>query len=170
MEFACKTKSLNSEEESGRDSENLILEKKAFRNLKKTYDKFHVHFFKALKRFKITGTQFDLLETLLLSKKGSLSIQDLSGRMVTLQPNITRTVAGLEHAGLLKREKSENDRRIVLVRLTDDGYQLIEKIRVALLELHKAQFAHLSEDELRVFIYLLEKVRYPEQIGDYGDL
>ena len=170
MKIDSKTKSLNSKEYSENDFENLTLEKKAFRNLKRTYDAIHVNFFKLFKSFKITGAAFDLLETILLSKKASLSIQDLSERMVTRQPNITRTVVGLELAGLLKREKSENDRRIVLVKLTNYGYQLIESIRVQLLELHKAQFAHLSEDELRTFIYLLEKVRYPERNKEYVDL
>jgi DNA-binding MarR family transcriptional regulator len=168
MELARK-KNQESKKDPRRNPEHLPLEKKAFRNLKRTYDKLHVEFFKLLKRFEITGPQFDLIETILLSKEGTLSIQELAERMVSLQPNITRMVDGLELAGLLRRVKGENDRRIVKVKLTNAGHELIEMIRVPLLELHMAQFAHLSEDELRLFNHLLEKARHAGQVEVCGD-
>ncbi len=44
-------------------------------------------------------------------------------------PTITATVGRLEEAGLVARESGEEDRRVVRVRLTEDGHRLIRTNR-----------------------------------------
>jgi DNA-binding MarR family transcriptional regulator len=106
------------------------------------------------------------METILLSEKDALSIQELTERRVSLQPNITRMVVNLEEAGFVKRAKASSDRRVVRVQLTKAGYGLLDKIYGPLLELHSSQFSRFSAAEMDVFIQLLDKLSHPSDVQE----
>ena len=108
----------------------------------------------------ITVAQFDLLETILVSENQALTIQDIASRTVSLQPNITRMVAELENAELVTRS-SGSDRRIVIVKLTSKGKQLVTECQKALFDLHVSQYKALSKEELRQLNELLIKISQP---------
>ncbi|MGD9159146.1 MAG: MarR family transcriptional regulator [Desulfobacteraceae bacterium] len=139
---------------------NMPIEKKTSRNLKRAYNVMHVGANKLFKNVEITVAQFDLLETILLSENQSLTIQDIASRTVCLQPNITRMVAELENAGLAERT-SGTDRRIVIVKLTLKGKQLVTECQKILLNLHVSQYKNLSKEELVQLNKLLIKISRP---------
>jgi MarR family transcriptional regulator, 2-MHQ and catechol-resistance regulon repressor len=139
---------------------DIPIEKSASKNLKRAYNIMHVGTNRLFKNTEITVAQFDLMETILLSKEQALSIQDLTGKTVSLQPNITRMVAELESAGLVMR-KSGTDRRIVIVQLTQKGVEIVEEIQKPLLEFHLTQYKNLTKEELNFFNDLLEKLSCP---------
>lgn len=136
---------------------NLPIEKMTSKNLKRAYNIMHVGNVKIFKNHKITVGQFDLLETILLSKNQALSIQDLASRTVSLQPNITRMVSDLENEGLVERS-SGTDRRTVFVQLTPKGEQLVADIQKPLQELHVSQYRTLSKEELCMLNEILMKI------------
>ncbi len=138
----------------------MPIEKLTSRNLKRAYNIMHVGSNKLFKNMEITVAQFDLLETILLSENQALTIQDIASRTVSLQPNITRMVAELENAGLVERS-SGTDRRIVIVKLTPRGEQLVIESQKALLELHVAQYKNLSKEEINELNELLFKISQP---------
>ena len=139
---------------------NMPIEKLTSRNLKRAYNVLHVGSNKLFKNMEITVAQFDLLETILVSENQALTIQDIASRTVSLQPNITRMVAELENAGLVERT-SGTDRRIVIVKLTPRGKELVVKIQKPLFDLHVSQYKNLSKDELSRLNELLVKISQP---------
>ena len=140
---------------------DMPIEKLVSRNFKHTYDIMHVDIYKLFKNFEITIAQFDLMETILLSSKQTLTIQELASSTVSLQPNITRMVTVLEKAGLLKRS-SGTDRRIAMINVTPKGKRLVAEIQKSLLELHLTQYQNLSKGELFLLNEMLEKISQPK--------
>lgn len=139
---------------------DMPIEKLTSRNLKRAYNVMHVGSNKLFKNMEITVAQFDLLETILLSENQALTIQDIASKTVSLQPNITRMVADLENVGLVERS-SGTDRRIVIVKLTPRGKQLVTECQKSLFDLHVSQYKNLSKEELNQLNELLGKISQP---------
>lgn len=145
---------------SDKNTSKMPIEKLTSRSLKRAYNIMHVGANKLFKNMEITVAQFDLLETILVSDSQALTIQDIASRTVSLQPNITRMVAELESAGLVERS-SGTDRRIVIVRLTPIGKQLVTEGQKSLFDLHVSQYKDLTEEELHQLNELLIKISKP---------
>jgi DNA-binding MarR family transcriptional regulator len=75
------------------------------------------------------------------------------GRLAALEqvspPAITKTVAALEADGLAERVRSEEDRRVVLVRATPRGRALLERGRAARVRVIAGLIRGLSERDRR---------------------
>jgi DNA-binding MarR family transcriptional regulator len=71
---------------------------------------------------------------LLLQIKGApdlserATVTDLADRLQLAQSSVTELVARVEHAGLIRRERSDDDGRVVYLRLTPDGEQRFAKV------------------------------------------
>ena len=61
-----------------------------------------------------------------IAKEGSPSTSTLARHIVVSQATVTRIIDRLERDGLVKREKSSKDKRVVNVRLTDAGNAKLE--------------------------------------------
>ena len=64
-------------------------------------------------------------------------------------PAITKMVSTLESAGLAQRERSETDRRVVLVSATSAGEHLLERGRAARVRAIARLFADTTEGQLQ---------------------
>jgi DNA-binding MarR family transcriptional regulator len=72
----------------------------------------------------LTVTQYRLLAV--VGASGSLAITEVGVLLGVVQSNATRHCDRLQRLGLLERHRSEQDRRLVLVRLTDPGREVVE--------------------------------------------
>jgi DNA-binding MarR family transcriptional regulator len=72
---------------------------------------------------------------------------------------VTRLVDRLENAGLVARERCDQDRRVVWVTLTKQGEKVLKKLDAPVEELHETQFAELSKAELKRLNDLLFRSR-----------
>jgi DNA-binding MarR family transcriptional regulator len=61
-----------------------------------------------------------------ISRHGPIALGELAAIEGVQPPNMTRTIAHLEEAALVRREVDANDRRIGLVRLTSEGQRAVE--------------------------------------------
>ena len=136
---------------------DVPIEKILSRNLKRAYNIMHGGTYKVFKNLEITAAQFDLMETILLSKETALSIQELTSNTVSYQPNITRMVVGLDNDGFVKRS-SGDDRRKVMVSVTSKGKKLVAEIQKSLMELHLFQYKELSREERFLLNDILIKI------------
>lgn len=68
--------------------------------------------------------------------------------LINATADVSRAVDRLEAAGLVARHRSATDRRVVLVRATDDGARLFARATAKIKALHCAQFAALSDGGL----------------------
>lgn len=107
----------------------------------------------------VTAAQYNLLRSLYVQDEGTgLPCAVLGERMLSRVPDVTRLVDRLAARGLLERKRSQKDRRVVLVHLTDEGVALVERIHQPMLDSHTECFEVLSERELASLTRLLRKV------------
>ncbi|MFB6198547.1 MAG: MarR family winged helix-turn-helix transcriptional regulator [Halobacteriaceae archaeon] len=71
----------------------------------------------------LTESQFATLEA--LYHLGELNHKEIAEKMLTREANITHVVDNLERDGLVERCRSEEDRRVVDVCLTEEGRSVI---------------------------------------------
>lgn len=69
-------------------------------------------------------SDFAVLEVLL--HKGAQPVNTIGEKVFLTSGSITTAVQRLEKRGLVRRERSDEDARVVLVHLTDAGRELIE--------------------------------------------
>lgn len=91
----------------------------------------------------------------------ALPCSKLGQQLVARVPDTTRLIDRLEKLGLAKRERSPEDRRVVLVRITRAGLDVLAKLDEPLRDLHRKQFAHLSQAQIDKLNALLVKARSP---------
>ena len=75
-----------------------------------------------LSTYGLTPPQFEILTV--LSEEGMIPLNRLSERLCCACSNVTGIVDRLERDGLVKRERSEEDRRVIRLGLTDKGREL----------------------------------------------
>ncbi|MFL5618470.1 MAG: MarR family winged helix-turn-helix transcriptional regulator [Gemmatimonadaceae bacterium] len=112
-----------------------------------------------LKPYGISGTQYNVLRILRGAGEGGLCRNELRDRMLTRMPDMTRLLDRMEEAGLVKRSRERDDRRMVLTRITARGRELLAELDRPMSELHKDQLARLTDEQLRSLIDLLTEVR-----------
>jgi DNA-binding MarR family transcriptional regulator len=76
-------------------------------------------------------------------------------RLVAQVPDVTRLLDRMEDAGLVERERSEADRRLVSTRITKRGLKLLEQLDAPVAGAHQQQLGHLSSAQLKSLIELL---------------
>lgn len=74
----------------------------------------------------LTSGQFGVLET--LHHLGPLMVGQLAEKHLKSPNNFTTIVDNLEKQGLVRRERDQRDRRVVMVYLTEAGRCLIERV------------------------------------------
>src|ERR1043165_1767904 len=137
----------------------LTLETEAMLNVQRTADQFTRVVSEALKPADISPTQYNALRILEGAGTNGWCCSEIAERMVTRDPDITRLIDRLEKRGLVQRVRSEEDRRIVRVRITPQGSKTIVDLAPALANLEKRILGHLDEPRLKLLIELLEEAR-----------
>lgn len=80
----------------------------------------------ALVDFGITSPQFDAL--LFLHRDGDMPMGALCERMFLAYSTVTDLVDRMEKGGFVVRERDENDRRVIKVRLLPRGEEMVDKV------------------------------------------
>jgi MarR family transcriptional regulator, 2-MHQ and catechol-resistance regulon repressor len=104
----------------------------------------------------LTESQFGVLEVLF--HLGPLHQCELAAKLLRSGPNITLVADNLEKRGLVKREKSAEDRRATTIRLTPDGERYIRNLFPRHATFIAAQMAVLAPDEQKVLATLCRKL------------
>lgn len=84
------------------------------------------HLQRHLASLELTPPQLAVLETLL--HLGPMSQGELGRKLLRSNPNMTALLDNLERHGWTRRERSSEDRRVVVVSLTPEGRRVIEKV------------------------------------------
>jgi MarR family transcriptional regulator, 2-MHQ and catechol-resistance regulon repressor len=93
----------------------------------------------------LTISQFGVLEA--LYHLGTMRQGELSRKLLSSTGNMTMVLDNLEKNGLVKRIRSEQDRRMVQIELTHAGRERIEKVLPAHVEVIREEMAVLSPAE-----------------------
>jgi len=86
-----------------------------------------------------------------------------SGELATLADlspaSATQMLDALAAAGLVRRERSERDRRVVLTSLTEHGHALVEERHARIAPRWNAALSGFSDDELRTAAAVMDSLR-----------
>lgn len=104
-------------------------------------------FWQLLQAFNLTPAQFMALFTLTRSSRPR-PMSDLTSASLQDAPTMTGIVDRLEKVGLVERSRSDTDRRVVLVRATRAGYDMVRQVQEKLLDDDVAGCASLSDEDL----------------------
>ena len=126
--------------------------------LVRTNDQLQIRFARLFRQYGLTPSQYNVLR-ILRGEGAPLPILEIAERTVTVVPGITGLIDRLEAAGLVKRARSADDRRVVYVALTDKATKTLAKMDRPLIDLHEQLMGHLSSAEIHELIRLLDKVR-----------
>lgn len=113
-----------------------------------------------LKAAGLSAAQFNVLRVLRGAGEG-LTCGEIGGRLIARDPDVTRLLDRLEHAGLVERTRERADRRVVTTRISGQGQGLLARLDAPLAQLHAGQFAHLSAEQLSTLLTLLQEARPP---------
>ncbi len=136
-------------------------EEEAALNLLRTVDHFGQEFTRLFHEHELSAPQYNVLRILRGRGGDGLPCVEIAGQMITRMPDITRLVDRLEAAGLVERRRIEQDRRVVLVRITPAGLDILARLDRPVLDLHRRQLGHLTRAELAELNRLLVKARRP---------
>lgn len=138
-------------------------EQEAFLNILRTSACLSTEFERLFRSHGLSGATYNALRILRgHHRAGSTSgvpSQTIGKQLVTNVPDVTRLVDRLVGAGLADRCRIEDDRRVVMVRITRAGLDLLARLDKPLRELHEAQLGHLGRRDLEELSRLLVKAR-----------
>src|SRR3954462_5030046 len=107
-------------------------------------------------RYGVTPTQLSVVK--LLQEIGDLSLGSLSKEIRAHNSTVTGIVDRMEAAGLVERARSDEDRRVWIIRLTTAGRKVAEKARVSPGDLLHQALEALSTADQEKLTGLLRKV------------
>ena len=108
-------------------------------------------------QYDLSMPQFNILR-ILRGAKGDINVNTVKERMVEKSPNTTRLMDKLIDKGLIERTRCTEDRRVVYVRITHQGLDLLREID-SHLDVNTLIRAELSDKEANLLSDLLDKVR-----------
>jgi DNA-binding MarR family transcriptional regulator len=107
------------------------------------------------KPYGISPQQYNILR-ILRGAKESIKVQIVKDRMIERAPNATRLMDKLCDKTLIARDRCEQDRRVVYVKITEQGLDLLTMIdnsnNLSFLE-------NITEEEAVILSNLLDKIR-----------
>jgi len=93
-----------------------------------------------------------------LGNEGPRMMRELAERLAVAVNSVTHIADGMERRGLIRRQRSEEDRRIVRVELTPAGSEIHVSLVEANLRLFRSMLGALTEDEQEIFMVLFRKI------------
>ena len=115
----------------------------------------------ALRPSGLTPTQYNVLRILRGMSPQGLACQEIAGRMITRDADLTRLLDRLETRSLIQRQRQTDDRRVVLITITAAGLALLAELDCLVNELNKKLLGHLDAEKLNHLLELVDQVREP---------
>ncbi len=104
---------------------------------------------------KVRRSEFRALITLAQSGADGMKMSELSSQMQITPAAATHMINALEDVGYIERLADPADRRVVLVKLTDDGQQTIDALKAQFLRTLSGLATFLGEQDTRELVRLL---------------
>lgn len=135
------------------------LEEETFVSLMRTADKLQQEVAAILRAHGLSPTQFNALRILRGAGPGGLACSEIGQRMIDHDPDITRLLDRLERRGLVERSRGQQDRRVIMARITPAGLEALKPLDRPLEEYHRRSMKHISQPRLKSLLGLLDAVR-----------
>ena len=108
----------------------------------------------------LTRSEYELLAMLVMNldeNKTALSVSELADLLIITPAGVTHLINPLEDRGYIKRLQDRNDRRIVLIGLTDMGTEVAEALIAEVQEQLIGLVNHLGEEDSKTLVNLMSR-------------
>jgi MarR family transcriptional regulator, 2-MHQ and catechol-resistance regulon repressor len=134
------------------------LEQEAMLNILRTSDQFQNRIGRLFREYGLTSSQYNILR-ILRGEGRPMPCLEIANRMIQVVPAITGLIDRLEQAGMVRRQRSESDRRVIKIEITPKALATLAELDAPEMELQKQLLGHLTRTELAELSRLLEKAR-----------
>ena len=132
--------------------------------LLRTGDVFHHGVDRAVAPFGISHEQYNALRILRGAAERGHPTLEISRRLVSRSPNITRLLDKLVDKGYARRERGTEDRRQAMMRITPAGLELLRRADKAV-DAVLAKLGCLGRKEMKLLVELLDRVREAVEVA-----
>ena len=105
----------------------------------------------------ITHDQYNVLRILRGAHPEGHPRHAIAERLIDRSPDVTRLLDRLERVGLVERSRSDEDRRLSISHITDQGMALLKVMDPRILEVHERFTACFTRAEMHQLATLCEK-------------
>jgi DNA-binding MarR family transcriptional regulator len=112
-----------------------------------------------LRPYGITELQYNVLRILRGAGPEGLCGREISERLVSQVPDVSRLLDRMEGMQLLRRERDATDRRHVTARITPRGLRVLDEATPQLEAFERERFGHLDAERLQHIIDGLADIR-----------
>ncbi|MCH8568608.1 MAG: MarR family transcriptional regulator [Balneolales bacterium] len=126
-----------------------------------TYGIINTRLQQLFSEYDITTQQFNILRILRGSYPEACTNSYIKERMLDKNSDVTRIVNRLINIGFVSRCSSKEDKRKVEIRIEEKGLELLSKMD-NLSSREDELLGNLSDEEIRLFNTLLDKIRKPK--------
>jgi DNA-binding MarR family transcriptional regulator len=106
----------------------------------------------------------------LLEEAGTLTVNEVGGRLGVNQSNASRHCSFLARRGLVDRTRAEHDQRVVEIRLTDAGRRQVEAVSVDRRQRIDAVLSRMSQTDATAVVQGLEAFAAAARTVDEDDV
>jgi len=135
------------------------IEEEALLNIIRTAEVLGQHMAGFLRDFQLSQTQYNVLRILRGAGEAGATCSQIGDRMINHDPDITRLLDRLESRGLIARERSKEDRRVVITRISPEGLALVGSIDEPLRRHVRERMGGIGRADMERLIGQLEQVR-----------
>ncbi len=128
--------------------ENAVIMEETVHNLRRLFQILNKQYKKAANETGLTGPQLWTIKVLSDQTGNAMTVSKLAGRLYVNSSTAVRILDGLEAKGLVQRVRSNHDRRIVYVSLTDKGGAVVTEPTNEKYNLLIRSLTTLSENKL----------------------
>jgi DNA-binding MarR family transcriptional regulator len=111
----------------------------------------------------ITLQQYNVLRILRGAKGHPLSALEITDRLIEETPGVSRLLDRLVAKGLIRRERSVQDRRMLECSLTDRGVQILSRLEEPVNRADADALHALTSRELATLDNLLSRIRHTQR-------
>lgn len=109
--------------------------------------------------FGITSSQYNVLRILRGAGTDGLCRNEISERMVTATPDMSRLLDRMEKAGWVTRKRAEDDRRQMSTHITKTGMELLARLEKPTGEFVTPLFAGATSRDLKTVLKVNDRIR-----------
>jgi MarR family transcriptional regulator, organic hydroperoxide resistance regulator len=113
---------------------------------------------RSLSVFGLSNEQYNVLRILRGAGENGLPTLEISSRMLSRSPNITRLLDKLIAKKLVRRSRPKEDRRVVIVSITPQGLELLAHLDGVVDSVFN-NFPPITKAEMETLVNLLDRIR-----------
>jgi len=131
-------------------SENVMIA------LRKIIQAIELNSKRLVKRVGLTGPQLVILQE--ITRSGEVTAGEIARAVSLSQATVTGILERMEKRGLLARQRSDRDKRRIMVRITESGRQIIEEAPPLMQEAFVEKFSSLQDWEQTMILSALQRL------------